>query len=164
MFEIATDAFATLHDLLTLHKRIVSEFLAQNYDRFTLSINNLLRLPNYVTKRQSVRLLSELVLQRQNQYFLNRYFDDTGNLKLVMILLSDRLKNLQIEGFHIFKFFVAKPKKLQKVLEILIKNKENFLALFRNFDVAHANDANLVEERDYIIGEIQKLPAIEKAR
>ncbi|KAL7662874.1 Uncharacterized protein ABC855_g4372 [[Candida] zeylanoides] len=164
VFEIATDAFATLHDLLTLHKRIVSEFLAQNYDRFTLSINNLLRSPNYVTKRQSVRLLSELVLQRQNQYFLNRYFDDTGNLKLVMILLSDRSKNLQIEGFHIFKFFVAKPKKSQKVLEILIKNKENFLALFRNFDVAHANDANLVEERDYIIGEIQKLPAIEKAR
>lgn len=164
IFEIATDSFATFHDLLTLHKKLVSEFLANNYELFTQNINQLLQLQNYVTKRQSVRLLAELVLQRQNQFFLNRYFDDPKNLKLIMLLLSDKLKNLQIEGFHIFKFFVAKPKKSQKILDILIKNKENFLEVFKTFDVNYANDPNLIDERDYILCEIQKLPDIEKIR
>ncbi|CCE72654.1 Piso0_000244 [Millerozyma farinosa CBS 7064] len=162
VFEIATDAFVTLHDLVTTHKKLVSEFLANNYDNFTTSINQLIQSNNYVTKRQSVRLLAELVLQRQNQYFLNRYFDDTNNLKLIMLLLSNKSKNLQIEGFHIFKFFVAKPKKSQRILDILIKNKENFIAFFQNFNITSFNDSNLIDERDYILTEIQKLPDIER--
>ncbi|KAK6457137.1 Mo25-like protein [Scheffersomyces xylosifermentans] len=162
VFEIATDSFTTLHDLLTIHKKLVSEFLANNYDQFNTQINKLIQSNNYVTKRQSVRLLSELVLQRQNQLFLNRYFDDSNNLKIIMILLSDKSKNLQIEGFHIFKFFVAKPKKSQRVLDILAKNKDNFIEFFNTFDIQTFNDANLVDERDYILGEIQKLPEIER--
>lgn len=162
VFEIATDSYTTFHDILTTHKKIVSDFLANNYDRFTTNINTLIQCDNYVTKRQSVRLLAELVLQRQNQYFLNKYFDDTNNLKLVMLLLSDKLKNLRIEGFHIFKFFVAKPKKSQKIQDILIRNRGNFLAFFESFDFSSFNDRNLIEERDYIIGEIEKLPAIER--
>lgn len=161
-FEIATDAFITLHDLLTIHKKLLSEFLANNYEVFTSHINELIQSKNYVTKRQSVRLLAELVLQRQNQFFLNRYFDDTNNLKLIMLLLSDKLKNLQIEGFHIFKFFVAKPKKSQKVLDILTKNKENFIAFFQNFNISNTSDSNLIDERNYILNEIRKLPDIER--
>lgn len=162
VFEIATDSFTTLHDLLTTHKKLASEFLGNNYDLFTSNINKLIQSQNYVTKRQSVRLLSDLVLQRQNQAFLTKYFDDTTNLKLIMILLSDKLKNLQTEGFHIFKFFVAKPKKSQKVLDILIKNKKNFIDFFGTFDLEHFGDSNVLDERDYILGEIQKLPDIER--
>ncbi|ABN66842.2 predicted protein [Scheffersomyces stipitis CBS 6054] len=162
VFEIATDSFTTLHDSLTIHKKLVSEFLANNYDVFTTQINKLIQSNNYVTKRQSVRLLSELVLQRQNQAFLNKYFDDSTNLKIIMFLLSDKSKNLQLEGFHIFKFFVAKPKKSQKVLDILAKNKENFIEFFNAFDIHSFNDVNLADERDYILMEIQKLPEIER--
>lgn len=162
IFEVATDSFTTLHDLLTLHKKLVSEFLTSNYEPFNQNINKLIQLKNYVTKRQSVRLLSELVLTRSNQFFLNKYFDDTNNLKLIMLLLSDKLKNLQIEGFHIFKFFVAKPKKCQRILDILIKNKDNFIEFLEKFDVTGFNDVNLVEEKEYILGEIRKLPDIER--
>lgn len=158
IFEIATDSFTTLHDLLTTHKKLSSEFLANNYEIFTKSINQLIDSSNYVTKRQSVRLLSDLVLQRQNQIFLNKYFDDTINLKFIMMLMSNKLRNLQVEGFHIFKFFVAKPKKTQKVLNVLIKNKKNFIKFFESFNILSFNDSNLVDERDYILSEIQKLP------
>lgn len=162
IFEIATDSFTTLHDLLTIHKKLVSEFLADNYDYFTKNINKLIQLKNYVTKRQSIRLLSEIVLTRSNQFFLNKYFDDTINLKLIMMLLSDKLKNLQIEGFHIFKFFIAKPKKSQKILDILIKNKDNFIEFFEKFDLSSFNDSNSIDEKDYILNEIKKLPDIER--
>ena len=162
MFEIATDSFNTLHDLLTVHKLLVSGFLAENYEPFTNNINKLITSPNYVTKRQSVRLLSELVLTKTNQSFLNRYFDDTNNLKMMMLLLSDKLKNLQIEGFHIFKFFVAKPKKCQKVSDVLMKNRDNFIEFFEKFDVNGFNDGNLIDERDYILNEIKKMPVVRR--
>lgn len=162
VFEIATDAFTTLHDVLTLHKKIASEFLGAYYSEFTKRINQLVQSNNYVTKRQSVKLLSELVLERRNQTFLNAYFDDTNNLKLIMILLSDKLKNLQIEAFHIFKFFIAKPKKCQGILDILIKNKENFIAFFDDFQLDSTNDPTMIDERDYILKEIKGLPDIER--
>lgn len=162
VFEIATDSYTTFHDALTTHKKIVSDFLAENYERFTSNINTLMQCDNYVTKRQCAKLMGELVVVRQNMYYLNKYFDDTNNLKLVMMLLSDKLKNLRIEGFHIFKFFVVKPKKSPKVQDILIRNRANFLAFFENFDFSSVNDSNLIEERDYVIREIEKLPVIER--
>lgn len=100
-FEIATDAMMTLHELLTTHRKLVSEFLGNNYDVFITAINKLITSKNYVTKRQSVKLLNELVSQRSNQQFLSKFFDDANNLKLTMLLLSDKLKNLQLEGFHL---------------------------------------------------------------
>lgn len=156
LFEVATDVFVTLDALLTTHKKLVAEFLQANTAQFIESINELIRLDNYVTKRQLVRLLRELVQQKQNQLFLLSYFDDARSLKIVMILLSDKLKNVQTEGFHIFKFFVAKPKKLPKIIDILAKNKDNFEHFFANFDVNNSAPG-LVEERDYILHEIQKL-------
>lgn len=161
IFEIATDVFVTLQQLFSQHKKLVSEFSGKNCEQITTSINHLIRADNYVTKRQSVRLLSELAMQKLNHLFLMYYFDDTTSLKLVMLLLSDKLKNVQMEAFHLFKFFVAKPKKSQKIFDILIKNKENFVQFFNNFDVS-GTGTNIVDERDYIMGEIQKLPDIER--
>lgn len=161
VFEVATDAFVTLLALLTNHKKLAADFLAKNNVAFTSHINHLIRLDNYVTKRQLLRLLKDLVMQKSNQQFLMAYFDDPASLKIIMLLLSDKLKNLQLEGFHIFKFFVAKPKKSQKVLDILIKNKDNFQRFFDAFDVSTA-PPNVQEERDFIMHEIQKLPAIER--
>lgn len=160
IFEIATDSFITLHDLLTSHKKLVSLFLQNNYEPITKEINKLIQLKNYVTKRQSVRLLNEIVLNKSNQYFLTTYFNDTTNLKLIMILLSDKLKNLQLEGFQIFKYFIAKPKKSKDILSVLIKNKSNFIEFFEKFDTSIANDANLIDEKDYILDQITRLPDI----
>lgn len=157
-FEIATDAMMTLHELLTTHRKLLSEFLGNNYDVFITAMNKLITSKNYVTKRQSVKLLNELVSQRSNQQFLSKFFDDANNLKLTMLLLSDKLKNLQLEGFHTLKFFVANPKRSQKVTDILIKNKANFIEFFKTFDIASFHDSNIIEERDYTLGEIKNLP------
>ncbi|KAI5951922.1 HYM1 [Candida jiufengensis] len=158
MFEIACDSMMTLNDLLTTHKKMVPEFLAKNYDTFMNHINVLIKSNNYVTKRQSVKLLNDLVSERLNSEFLQKYFTDTKNLKYTMLLLSEKSKNLQLEGFHLLKFFVANPKKTPKVKETLIKNKQNFLEFFKNFDISSFHDSSLIEERNYIIKEIEALP------
>ncbi|KAJ1902929.1 Calcium-binding protein 39, partial [Tieghemiomyces parasiticus] len=56
-FDVSSDAFASFKDLLTRHKPMVADFLKQNYDTFFDHYDRLLRSDNYVTKRQSLKLL-----------------------------------------------------------------------------------------------------------
>ena len=109
-----------LKDLLTKHKVICAEFLEQNYDKVFTAYQRLLNSENYVTKRQSlkvlfsskcflfyaacyVQLLGELLLDRHNFTTMNHYISNPDNLKLMMNLLRDPSRNIQFEAFHVFK-------------------------------------------------------------
>lgn len=63
----------------------------------------LVQSTNYVTKRQSLKLLSELLLDRTNFAVMNRYIAIDDNLKMIMNMLRDKSKNIQFEAFHVFK-------------------------------------------------------------
>lgn len=65
-FDIASDAFSTFKELLTRHKLLCAEFLEQNYDKVFSHYQHLLNSENYVTRRQSLKLLGELLLDRHN--------------------------------------------------------------------------------------------------
>ena len=58
---------------------------------------------NYVTKRQSLKLLGEILLDRANFNVMTRYISNEANLKMMMNLLRDKSKNIQFEAFHVFK-------------------------------------------------------------
>lgn len=62
-----------------------------------------------------------------------KYVDDAENLKLCMNLLRDRSKNIQYEAFHVFKVFVANPKKSRPVEDILVKNRDKLLVFLPRF-------------------------------
>lgn len=102
-FDTAADAFATLKLLLTKHKNLASEFLQDNYEKFFEEYNKLIDSNNYVTKRQSLKLLGEILLDRKNFNVMIRYINDAENLKLMMMLLSGKQKTIQFEAFHVFK-------------------------------------------------------------
>ncbi|KAL5253934.1 hypothetical protein ACHWQZ_G013634 [Mnemiopsis leidyi] len=55
-FDIASDAFVTFKDLLTVHKNTAAQFLEKNYDRFFTDYKKLLTSDNYVTRRQSLKI------------------------------------------------------------------------------------------------------------
>lgn len=63
----------------------------------------LVQSSNYVTKRQSLKLLGEILLDRSNFKVMTRYIADEDNLKMMMNLLKDKSKNIQFEAFHVFK-------------------------------------------------------------
>ena len=63
----------------------------------------LLTSENYVTRRQSLKLLGELLLDRSNYNVMSRYISNAENLKLMMNLLKDKSRNIRIETFHVFK-------------------------------------------------------------
>jgi len=49
-----------------------------------------------VTKRQSLKLLGELLLDRTNFAIMTRYIACVDNLKMVMVLLRDRSSSIQL--------------------------------------------------------------------
>jgi hypothetical protein len=65
--------------------------------------NVLIRSESYVTKRQSIKLLGEVLLDRQFYEVMTRYVDSGDNLKLIMWQLKDDRRMVQYEGFHVFK-------------------------------------------------------------
>lgn len=157
-FDILSDAFSTFRDLMTRHKHIVKKFLEENYQSFLKNYNEqLIESENYVTKRQSIKLLSEVLLDKINFNVMSRYVADVDNLKVIMKLLGDRSAAITLEAFHVFKIFVANPKKTEKVERLLIKNKEKLIHFLTEFRVDQNQDDQFEEERTYLIKQIKQL-------
>jgi calcium binding protein 39 len=110
---------------------VAADFLETNFDKVFTQYQKLLHSDNYVTKRQSLKLLGELLLDRHNfsvsHFFPNlkfesklnlnemvnltscpfqvmtRYISNPDNLKLMMNMLKEKSRNIQFEAFHVFK-------------------------------------------------------------
>jgi len=159
-FDIASDAFATFKELLTKHKSLVAEFLEKNYDQFFEHYTGLLNSGNYVTRRQSLKLLGELLLDRANFNIMTKYISDQPNLKLMMMLLRDKSRSIQFEAFHVFKVFVANPNKPAPILNILVKNKDKLVAFLNNFH-NDKDDEQFNDEKAFLLKQIQQLPSLQ---
>lgn len=155
-FDVASDAFSTFKDLLTKHESAVSQYLTDNYSEFFEQYEKLLTSPNYVTRRQSLKLLSEFLLEPPNSHIMKRYIAEVGHLKVMMNLLKDSSKNIQISAFHIFKVFVANPNKPREIKLILARNHEGLLALLNNLGKGGEDD-QFEEEKELIMKEIEKV-------
>lgn len=157
-FDVASDAFLTLKEVLTRHKQLVATFLESNYAEFFDQYGKLLHSENYVTKRQSLKLLGELLLDRANFVIMTRYISDKENLKLMMNLLRATSKNIQYEAFHVFKVFVANPNKPEAITKILLKNKDKLIKFLINFHNDRAKeDEQFAEEKAFLIKQIEAL-------
>ncbi|KAG1152272.1 hypothetical protein G6F37_000458 [Rhizopus arrhizus] len=160
-FDVASDAFASFKEVLTRHKSVVSDFMDANYDDFFDHYKKLLQSENYVTKRQSLKLLGEILLDRTNFTIMTRYISNADNLKLMMNLLRDRSKNIQFEAFHVFKVFVANPHKTKPIMDILVKNQEKLVYFLGNFHNERQDDEQFTDEKSFLIKQIQELQPIQ---
>lgn len=157
-FDILSDAFSTFRDLMTRHKHTVKKFLEENYQTFLKNYNErLIESENYVTKRQSIKLLSEVLLDKINFNVMSAYVADVDNLKVIMKLLGDRSAAITLEAFHVFKIFVANPRKSEKVERLLIKNKDKLIHFLTEFRVDQNQDEQFEEERTYLIKQIRNM-------
>lgn len=81
----------------------MTSYLTTNFDLFFSRFNTLIQSSSYVTKRQSIKLLGEILLDRANYNVMMAYVESGENLKLCMQSLKDDRKMIQYEGFHVFK-------------------------------------------------------------
>lgn len=104
---VAINSVLILQELLTKHKVLCAEFLESNYDEVFRDYEKLLNSDNYVTRRQSLKLLGELLLDRHNFTVMKKYISNPDNLKLMMTMLKEKSRNIQFEAFHVFKVNIA---------------------------------------------------------
>lgn len=156
-FDIASDAFSTFKELLTRHKQLSADFLESEYDQFFTYYQKLLNSDNYVTKRQSLKLLGELLLDRHNFTIMTRYISCPENLKLMMNMLKDKSRNIQFEAFHVFKVFVANPNKPRPIADILLRNREKLVDFLTKFQTDRFEDEQFNDEKTYLINKIRDL-------
>lgn len=189
-FDIGSDAFASFKvsfhifkidkkqifkDLITKHKTLCADFLEKNYDRFFDNYQNLLKSENYVVRRQSLKLLGELLLDRHNFNVMTKYISNADNLKMMMEMLKDKSRNIQFEAFHVFKVkifeflflfdlcfflfqvFVANPNKPKPIAEILLRNRDKLVDFLSNFHTERTEDEQFNDEKAYLIKQIQEM-------
>ncbi|KAI9018382.1 Mo25-like protein [Hyaloraphidium curvatum] len=155
-FDLASDAWATFRELLICHKQIAFEFLNANFADFFAGLGKLLESPSYLSRLLSLRLLSEILLERTNHPVLERWTSDADHLKRIMTLLRDKSRGIATEAFGIFKIFVATPDKSPAIADILRKNKER-LVLFLGSFADRSDDERLVEEKMSILQQIEAM-------
>jgi calcium binding protein 39 len=160
-FDIASDAFSTFKDLLTKHKILSAEFLDQNYERVFSHYQRLLNSENYVTRRQALKLLGELLLDRHNFTTMTRYISSPDNLKLMMNMLKEKSRNIQFEAFHVFKVFVANPNKPRPIQEILLRNRDKLVDFLSKFHNDRSEDDQFNDEKAYLIKQIKDMKALD---
>ncbi|KAL6542941.1 hypothetical protein OROHE_010461 [Orobanche hederae] len=144
-------------ELLTRHKSTVADFLSNNYDWFVAEYNlKLLESDNYITRRHSIKLLGDMLLDRSNSVVMTRYVSSRDNLRILMNLLRESSKSIQIEAFHVFKLFAANQNKPPDVVSILVANRSKLLRLFADFKT-DKEDEQFDADKAQVVGEIAKL-------
>merc|ERR1719383_200365 len=144
-FDIASDAFATFKELLTRHKMLAADFLEANYEAVFVQYQRLLHSDNYVTRRQSLKLLGELLLDRHNFSVMTKN------------MLKEKSRNIQFEAFHVFKVFVANPNKPKPILDILLRNQDKLVDFLSKFHTDRSEDEQFNDEKAYLIKQIKEL-------
>lgn len=158
-FDVTSDAFSSLHDLLLMHKDVSAAFLEAHFQEFFRLYNALLQPDDYVTQRQALKLLSEILLDRTFMRVMLMYIGEEQFLQIHMNLLRSDSKVIQFEAFHVFKIFVANPQKPPKVQLILHKNKEKLVRLLETLAPNRPDDKQFAEDRVTVIGKLQNLEA-----
>lgn len=155
-FDISADAFMNISRLLMEHKTATVACLDASFDRIFGLVNSLLTSENYVTKRQALQLLAELLLNPVNFGVMQRYIASRNNLKLVMLLLREPSQALRMDAFHVFKIFVANPSKSPEVEQLLLRNREKLLAFVSDFGKTESN-RDFHQEKSLLIFTLQHM-------
>lgn len=133
-FSIASDSFKTFKELLTRHKSSVADFFSRNYDWFFPEFNSkLLSSSNYIIRRQATQLLGDILLDRSNTTVMVRYVSSKEHLIILMNLLREQSKAIQVEAFRVFKLFTANKSKPPEIVGILVTNKNKILRFLADF-------------------------------
>ena len=144
----------------------IAAFLAdeKNHEFFFKSFHKdlVLRFDEYVTVRESLKLLGEMLLKRSNYKILMKYISSKQNLKTIMTVMAHKAAVIKLEAFHVFKIFAANPKKTAPIEELLCANRDALLTYLERFH-GETDDDQTRDELNMIVSVLKKLDAKSKA-
>lgn len=161
-FDISSDAWQTFRLILTENKEVSARYLMSNFEEFVSKFTKLLQSDNFVTKRQSLKLLSDLLVCRSNYEFMMKFTASIHGLRDIMQLCRTKSLCVQLEAFNVLKLFIANPKKADDVSQILSRNKAPLTAFLRRIAEGvteeEEKNGNRHDEAFILIAELDKLP------
>eukprot|EP00931_Biecheleriopsis_adriatica_P031698 TRINITY_DN18556_c0_g1_i1.p1 TRINITY_DN18556_c0_g1~~TRINITY_DN18556_c0_g1_i1.p1 ORF type:complete len:376 (-),score=73.36 TRINITY_DN18556_c0_g1_i1:221-1318(-) len=150
-FDISSEAFASLRELLMSQPAASATHLQANFESFFEAYHVLLRAEEaYTTRRRALRLLSDVLTARPFMAVMVAYVSNDSFLQLHMNLLRDESRAIQLDTFHVFKIFAANPNKPRRVQQILHRNKDRLVKLLESAvgDKASRGDASSALQAD----------------
>jgi len=157
-FDVACDAFASLRELLLAQPGAAARYMEAHAIEFFQAFNSLL-VPmasskgegdmdsvDYVTQRQALRLLGEVLLSRNFMGAMLLYIGSDDFLRIHMNLLRDSSKPIRVGAFHVFKIFVAAPNKAPRVQQILHRNRERLIHVLEGFATPKEGDQGFLAD------------------
>ncbi|KAI7744115.1 hypothetical protein M8C21_030365 [Ambrosia artemisiifolia] len=124
--------------------------------KFFMEYNALLGSSNYITRRNAIKLLGAMLLDRSNTAVMVRYVSSLENMRILMNLLRDSNKSIQLDAFHVFKLFPANQNKPQDILNVLVANRSKLLRFFSEFTFEKA-DEQFEADKAQVMNEIANL-------
>jgi calcium binding protein 39 len=150
-FAISSDVFLTLQDLLTRHKTLVKNVFEKDYKIIFKKLNELLDSQNYYMKRKSIKLLSELLFDRNNQKVMKRYISSAENFNLINSLFQSSCRFISIQAFLVITLFVSNPQMSQQIKDILLKSKQSLIESIENLRNDGQDFEQYEEEKSEVI-------------
>ncbi|TKR72153.1 hypothetical protein L596_019655 [Steinernema carpocapsae] len=102
-FEVQSDALNTFRQYLTVYKPLVARFLYEHYIEFFDCYTELIKSENYITRRQSLKLLGDLLLDSHNQDTTDKYIESAEHLRDIIHVLKDHSHIIELEAFNVLK-------------------------------------------------------------
>lgn len=157
VFDISSDAFCSLRQLLLTHKSVAASHLEKHFSTFFVQYSELLQSEDYVTKRQALRLLAEMLLDRKYKHVMLMYVNEEQFLQIQMNLLRENSRAIQNDTFHVFKVFAAAPNKKARVHQILFKNKDRLIKVVES--LGKGDDESFTQDQKAVVEALSALQA-----
>lgn len=127
-FEVASDSFATFTLALVKQKKLAVEFMLEHFDTFMVEEwNKLLMTRTYVTKRQSIKIIRDLLTARSNFKVMIRYVNEVECCKVIAELLSGRKNAIRADAYHVMKIFILNPRKSPEIVKFLVERRKKIM-------------------------------------
>ena len=76
--------------------------------------------------------------------------------------MSSKSDQIKFEAFHVFKVFVANPRKSREVHSLLYANKNGLIDYLQKHHKNKTDDPQFVEEKMLLINTLKDLPPVKK--
>jgi len=156
-FDIASEAFSSLTELLLKQKEVSAAFLEANFEEFFGDLHVLVEDEDYVRQRQVLKLLGQILLDPNFMQVMVEYVGSEQFLQIHMKLLRHSSKVIQTDAFHVFKAFVGNPCKPRRVHQILYQNKDKLRKYLSTFYTRREDDDAFQMDLDAVIAMIRDL-------
>lgn len=129
-FDIASDAFSSLRELLLTQKAVAAEYLEANADELFIAAHGFLcGGAEYVTQRQAQGLLGDILFDPIFCQVMAAYVANDRYLQIHMNLLRDSSNSIRLDAFQALRLFVGNPRQPARVTNILCRNRDRLAKL-----------------------------------